>query len=255
MAAVVSSMFTVFIKGGFSAGLADIDPEGDPSPKGQIKLGTGAVVDLAEGEDVEFANPARPNAQFDPFFKAMCRQLGAALEIPEEQLLNSFQASYSASRAALLNAWRSVRTRRAWLVNQFCQPVYAQVIREAIARGLLQAPGFFDDPLARAAWLACEWTGPAMPEIDPVKAVEAASRRIKEGLSTREREAAELTSTDFDENHEQRVIEERKRRAAGLDVEDVAERVRTEPMAPEQPTGQPAKDAAEPARDTDLETA
>ena len=261
MAAVVSSMFTVFIKGGFNPGLADIDPDGDPSPKGQVKLGTGAVVDLADGEDVEFANPARPNAQFDPFFKAMCRQLGAALEIPEEQLLNSFQASYSASRAALLNAWRSVRTRRSWLVNQFCQPVYAQVIREAIARGLLQAPGFFDDPLARAAWLGCEWTGPAMPEIDPVKAVSAASMRIKEGLSTREREAAELTSTDFDENHEQRVIEERKRRAAGLDVEDVAERTRIEPITPEQPNGQPAKPATptrdgadDAARDSDLET-
>lgn len=260
MAAVVSSMFTVFVKGGFNPGLADIDPELDPSPKGQIKLGTGAIVDLAEGEDIEFANPARPNAQFDPFFLAMCRQLGSALEIPYEQLVNSFQASYSASRAALLNAWRAVRTRRNWFVDGWCQPIYAQVIREAVARGRLQAPGFWDDPLAQAAWLACEWTGPAMPEIDPVKAVTAAGLRIKEGLSTREREAAELTSTDFDENHEQRVLEERKRRAAGLDVEDVAERVRTEPITPETPAGAPAAPARGPAgepddtTDTDRET-
>ncbi|MBX3173281.1 MAG: phage portal protein [Gemmatimonadaceae bacterium] len=234
MAAVVSSMFTVFVKGGFAPGLGELDDE-DPSPKGQIKLGTGAIIDLGADEDVEFANPARPNAQFDPFFLAMCRQLGAALEIPYEQLVNAFQASYSASRAALLNAWRAVRTRRNWFVNQFCQPVYARVIREAVARGLLQAPGFFDDPLAQAAWLGCEWTGPSMPEIDPVKAVVAASMRVKEGFSTRERESAELTSTDYDENFEQRVAEEERRRAAGLDVEDVAERVRTEPVTPEAP--------------------
>lgn len=241
MAAVVSSMFTVFIKGGFNPGLADIDAESDPSPKSQMKLGTGAIVDLAEGESVEFANPARPNAQFDPFFLAMCRQLGSALEIPYEQLVNSFQASYSASRAALLNAWRSVRTRRGWFVNQFCQPVYAQVIREAIARGYLSAPGFFSDPLAQAAWLGCEWTGPAMPEIDPVKAVTAAKMRVAECFSTRERESSELTSTDFDENHEQRVIEERKRRAGGLDVEDTAERIQTEQALPAPTTPAPAK--------------
>lgn len=250
MAAVVSSMFTVFVKGGYAPGLGELD-EDDPSPKGQFKLGTGAIIDLGEGEDVEFANPARPNAQFDPFFLAMCRQLGSALEIPYEQLVNSFQASYSASRAALLNAWRAVRTRRNWFVNQFCQPVYARVIREAVGRGLLQAPDFFDDPLAQAAWLGCEWTGPSMPEIDPVKAVVAAGMRVKEGFSTRERESAELTSTDYDENFEQRVVEETRRRKAGLDVEDVAERPRIEPVAPEK-AGDPA-DAGNQDTDADEE--
>lgn len=251
MAAVVSSMFTVFIKGGFSPGLADIDAEHDPSPKGQIKLGSGAIVDLADNEDVEFANPARPNAQFDPFFLAMCRQLGSALEIPYEQLVNSFQASYSASRAALLNAWRAVRTRRGWFVNQFCQPVYARVIREAVARGLLQAPSFFEDPLAEAAWLGCEWTGPTMPEIDPEKAVRAAKLRVEEGFSTRDREASELNGSDWEENHAQRVVEETARRDAGLDVEGTAERVQTEPVLPKQ-TAQPEKGSD---IDSDLETA
>jgi lambda family phage portal protein len=243
MAAVVSSMFTVFIKGGFAPGLAELDAD-DPSPKGQIKLGTGAVVDLGAEESVEFANPMRPNSQFEPFFQAMCEQLGSALEIPREQLVNSFQASYSASRAALLNAWRAVRTRRSWFVNQFCQPIYARVIREAIARDLLSAPGFLDDPIAQAAWLGCEWTGPSMPEIDPVKAVVAAGMRVKEGFSTRERESAELTSSDYDENFEQRVVEETRRRAAGLDVEDSAERGRVEPIEPEQP-GEPGGEGSD----------
>jgi lambda family phage portal protein len=235
MAAVVSSMFTVFIKGGFKPGLAELDAE-NPAPAGQVSLGTGAVVDLADGEDVTFADPKRPNAAFDPFFLAMCRQMGSALEIPYEQLVNSFQASYSASRAALLNAWRSVRTRRGWFVEQFDQPVYAQVIREAIAAGLLIAPGFFDDPLAQAAWLGCEWTGPTMPEIDPEKAARAAKLRVEEEFSTRDREAAELNGTDWAENHAQRVTEETARRRDGLDKESTAERVSVEPVLPETPT-------------------
>lgn len=232
MAAVVSSMFTVFIKGGFKPGLAELDAE-NPAPAGQVALGTGAVVDLAEGEDVTFAEPKRPNAQFDPFFLAMCRQLGAALEIPYEQLVNAFQASYSASRAALLNAWRAVRTRRGWFVDQFCQPTYARILREAIALGRLDAPGFFDDPLAQAAWLGCDWSGPSMPEIDPVKAVTAAKMRVEEGFSTRDRESAELTGTDYEENHAQRVAEEEGRRRDGLDKESTAERVSVEPVLPE----------------------
>jgi capsid protein len=144
----------------------------------------------------------------------------------------------------LLNAWRAVRTRRSWFVNQFCQPIYARVIREAIARDLLSAPGFLDDPIAQAAWLGCEWTGPSMPEIDPVKAVVAAGMRVKEGFSTRERESAELTSSDYDENFEQRVVEETRRRAAGLDVEDSAERGRVEPIEPEQP-GEPGGEGSD----------
>ena len=231
MAAVVASMFTVFVKGGYKPGLGELDDE-LPSDAGQIKLGTGAIVDLAEGEDIVMADPKRPNAQFDPFFLAMVRQLGSALEIPYEQLLNSFQSSYSASRAALLNAWRSVRTRRGWFVDQFAQPVYERVMREAISRGLLSAPRFFVDPIAQAAWLTCEWTGPTMPEIDPVKAVTAAKMRVEEEFSTRDREASELNGTDWAENHTQRATEERMRRADGLDVESTAERVQVESLAP-----------------------
>lgn len=238
MAAVVSSMFTVFIKGGYKPGIAELDTE-NPAPAGQVSLGTGAVVELAPDESIEMANPMRPNANFDPFFLAMCRQLGSALEIPYEQLVNAFQSSYSASRAALLNAWRSVRTRRSWFVDQFCQPTYAQVIREAIARGLLNAPGFWDDPLARAAWLTCEWTGPTMPEIDPEKAARAAKLRVEEGFSTRDRESAELNGTDWAENHAQRVIEETARRRDGLDKEATAERVSVEPVLPVAPVEAP----------------
>ncbi|MHB1297286.1 MAG: phage portal protein [Gemmatimonadaceae bacterium] len=238
MAAVVSSMFTVFVKGGYKPGLAELD-EDSPSDSGQLKLGTGAIVDLAEGEDIVMADPKRPNAAFDPFFLAMCRQLGSALEIPYEQLVNSFQSSYSASRAALLNAWRSVRTRRGWFVDQFTQPVYERVMREAISRGLLQAPGFFTDPLAQSAWLNCEWTGPTMPEIDPVKAATAAKLRIEEELSTRDREASEINGSDWADNHAQRATEERMRRRDGLDVESTAERVSVEPKLPEQATTTP----------------
>jgi hypothetical protein len=39
-----------------------------------------------------------------------------------------------------------------WLARNFCQPVYEWFLYECVARGLIDAPGFLDDPVKRAAW-------------------------------------------------------------------------------------------------------
>jgi capsid protein len=108
------------------------------------------------------------------------RQIGAALDIPFEVLLKHFTASYSASRGAMLEMWRSVISRRTWLVRRFCQPVREWVIEEAVLRGYLNAPGFFTDPLARAAYCRTEWTGPTMGQLNPLDEVNAAEKRISD---------------------------------------------------------------------------
>ena len=69
------------------------------------------------------------------------RQIGMALNVPHEVLTKHFQASYSAARAALLDAWRTFRIRRDWLARRFCQPVYEEWLADAVASGLISAPG------------------------------------------------------------------------------------------------------------------
>lgn len=221
MAAVVSGMFTVFIK----TEVPDNPPLGESIPLEQqvdaeddtsYEMGNGAIIGLAPGESAEVANPGRPNAQFDGFVTSILRQVGAALEIPYELLVKHFTASYSASRAALLEAWKMFRMRRAWLATKFCQPVYEEWFAEAVAKGRIHAPGFFDDPLIRKAYTKAEWHGPSQGQIDPLKEAKAAQLRVQEGFSTRERETAELTGGDFEMNHRQRVREEQMRREGGL---------------------------------------
>lgn len=220
-AAEVSSLFTAFIKSAVEAevggGLAAIDDtDTDPPPKYEYKLGSGAVLDLAPGEDVEFANPSRPNDKFDPFFQAVLRQVGPAIGLPFELLILHFTASYSASRAAMLEAWRRFMTRRSWLVRLFCQPCYEWAITEHVLRGLLSAPGFLQDPLVRRAWLGTEWVGIAQGQIDPLKEVKAAEGRVNLGISTLAEETAQMTGGDWERKHRQRVKEERLRRRDGL---------------------------------------
>lgn len=225
MAAVISGMFTVFIK---TNGPTNENPLGPMIPESQqiaksdpnsYEMGAGAVNVLEPNEEVQIANPGRPNANFDPFVSALCRYIGAALEIPAELLLKNFQSSYSASRAALLEAWKMFRMRRQWTAKEFCQPIYEEWLAEAVALGRVHAPGFFGDPKIRKAWCQAEWNGPAPGQLDPVKEVEAAERRIALGLSTREREAIETNGSDFWTNIQQLEIENASMKAAGLSTD------------------------------------
>ena len=205
-AAVVSSFFTVFIKSEKGEGDVDLDiPEdGYSQPKdSNVKLEAGAIIDLARDESIETANPSRPNAQFDPFVVSILRQIGVALELPFEVLIKHFTSSYSAARAAVMEAWRHFKNRRRWIADEFCKPSYEVWMYEAIALGLIDAPGFFEDSFIRAAYLGSEWVGPGQGHIDPVRESTAAEKRLKNKITTLAQETAEYNGNDYDKNLDQ----------------------------------------------------
>lgn len=235
MAAVINALFTVFIK---SDGEGDGDTENSmlaPHPQqlgegdtvestaaaGDLKMGSGSIVGLAPGDSVEMANPGRPNPNYDPFVQAVLRQVGVSLELPFEVLIKHFTASYSAARAALLEAWRYFMVCRLFTASSFCQPIYEWVITEAVARGQLVAPGFFTDPLARRAWLGRadqQWVGDAMGQLNPKDEAEASVTLINAKLSNREIEAAKIHGQDWESVMEQAAQEEATAERLGLDL-------------------------------------
>lgn len=206
MGTVVSALFTVFIKSEF--GTTGLGPmQGDATVEASvgsgdkdIKLGNGALIGLRPGESIETADPKRPNSAFDMFIKAILEQVGVSLEIPFEILIGHFSSSYSASRAALLEAWRFFRGRRRWLGTSFCQIVYENFLYEAVSLGRIAAPGFFSDPLLRDAYCGAIWIGDPPSQIDPVKEIDAAEKRLSLCLSTRDEETVSLTGGDFEAN-------------------------------------------------------
>ena len=222
-AAVVQSFFTAFIK--TEAGSADMpfnevgQGEGGTGEQAsrnenEYELGPGTMNMLNPGEDVTFGSPTHPNTGFDAFMRSLCEQVGAALEMPADLLLMAFNASYSASRAALLEAWKGFRMRREWLTDDFCRPVYELWLTEAVARGRISAPGFLTDPLIRQAYLGSEWIGPSQGQLDPTKEVAAAVTAIENGLSTREAEAVKLNGSQFTANVDRLAIENEQLRMA-----------------------------------------
>lgn len=216
-ASVISSLFTVFVKTeNPTAGGLPSAPEGtasteQPTNTGDVFLNPGAIVDLLPGESIETADPSRPNGAYDPFFRSIVQQIGMALEIPYEVLMHLYNSSYSASRAALLDAWRFFRGRRKWLGDNFLSMVYEWVVLDALTEGIIDLPGFLVDPMARAAWLSCRWVGDAPGAINEQDAAKAAVIRLDAGLSDRATETAEMTGRDWNsEVQPQREAEKRR---------------------------------------------
>lgn len=215
-AALIESFFTAFITTEADATEMPFNEAGRPeitTDPDEYELGPGTVNVMKPGESVTFGSPSRPSSGFDAFMRSLCDQVGAALEIPSDLLLKAFNSSYSASRAALLEAWKAFRMRREWFVDDFCRPVYEIWLAEAVARGRISAPGFFTDPLIREAWLGCEWIGPSQGQLDPVKEITAEILACGEGFSTREQSTIRLNGGHWDANIEQ-IARENQRLAA-----------------------------------------
>lgn len=214
VAAVVSGMFAVFIQksdnSADGSSFGEVVPESEQvsTSDNDIEIGNGSIIDLEEGETANAVSPGRPNANFDGFVIAISRQIGAALEIPYELLIKNFTASYSASRGALLEAWKAINMYRNWLAKDFCQPIYEEWLAEAVAKGRIIAPGFFSDVAIRKAYSGAEWNGPSQGLLNPVQEVQAAELRVNNGFSTRAREAREINGSDFYKNARQRRREE-----------------------------------------------
>lgn len=248
MAAVVSACFAIGMEsedGDLSEALARLTSSSGKATADRAEINleeAGLVYDLLPGEKIQSFAPGRPNPQFAPFIDAIAREVGAGTDLPQELLVKQFQASYSASKAAMEMAWLFMRADRELHVTQFCAPVYEDVITEAVARGLLKAPGLLSDPLRRQAWLGAVWMGPARPTIDPVKDATADEKYLEMGVTSLTRIAAERFGVDY------RTVRHR-RQMDGTDDREAARRSVAVPAAPAAPP--PADD---PDSDNDKET-
>jgi lambda family phage portal protein len=230
MAALVQSFFSAWIKTNTdtaefplssAAKTAEGDdftasvPGGGDDTDSEYVMGPGTVTHLKPDEEITFGNPNVPTSGFKDFVHTISGLVGAALEIPKEILLQEFGQSYSASRAALLMAWSAFKMRRTWFVDDFCQPSYEVWLAEAIALGRIRAPGFFSDPLIRAAWCGATWIGPVQGILDPVKETKAAVTVLGKGWKTNEQVTIEMGGGNWEDNVEQLARENELLNAAG----------------------------------------
>jgi lambda family phage portal protein len=252
-AAVTSALMAVFLKMDPQAfdDLFDDDAKSkivDKSTGWSGEMEAGKVINLLPGEEPVSHNPNRPNAQFDAFTTSCMRQIGMAIGMPYEVLVMHFQSSYSAARGALLLAWRTFLGWRNWIASALCQPVYELWLSDEVAEGRISAPGFFADPVVRAAWCQAQWVGDGPGSIDPQKEVGAARDRVALGTSTLEAESLLHDGVDWETKHRQQIKEAAARQQAGFSVPGAA--AAPVPAALAAPDDEQDDDEADPPTET-----
>ncbi|MBX9814070.1 MAG: phage portal protein [Sphingomonas sp.] len=143
---------------------------------------------------------------------------------------NYSEANYSSERANKLDQWLGVTRQRVHFTAAPPTLIYAAVIEEAIALGLIEFdPSWppFDEN--RAAYCACAWTGPGMGWIDPLKEALAYKELLAMRVTSRQRIAAER-GDDILEILDELAMEEAEAEARGIELEPA--------MPGQQPSGQ-----------------
>jgi lambda family phage portal protein len=179
---------------------------------------SGRVISTLPGETITSPTPGRPNPAFEQFFLAVNNEIAMGLGLPRDVLLKAFNASYSASRAALMDAWRTYKVRRFRKASRFCQPIYEEIISDGVAMGHLSAPGFLSDAMIRAAWLGSFWSGDGPGALDPTKEAMAAKLRIDMGQTTLPEEILAYDGGDWETKHRTSANVKGQRIKAGLDA-------------------------------------
>lgn len=215
---VVNSMIAAFIETPLKAEeISDLFGTTDKFMESRnswdVKLEGAGIIPLHPGDKLNAFTPTRPNSAYEAFVNAVLRYISTGLNMPYELLMKDFsQTNYSSARAALLEAWRYFNARRDWLAAYWASPAYELWLEEAVARGEVEAPGYYEN---QAAYSACKWIGAGRGWVDPMKEAQASGERIRNNVSTLEREAAEQ-GLDWEEVLEQRAREEERAKELGL---------------------------------------
>ena len=213
MAAVISACFTAVLENNVPDEAEDLygnvpedervektDSYGNVIPGGEqpaLEMKPGAVWSLAHGQKISSLNPQRPNVNYQPFVESIFAEAAAACGVSFEVVLRKFNSSYNAVRAALLESQKTFNKMCMNFVADFCKPIYEKWLANAVILGIVDAPGFFENPIKRKLWSQCLWIGDAPFLLDPKKETEAIKMQIDEQLISRDMACAKVNGGDY----------------------------------------------------------
>lgn len=164
-----------------------------------LEMQPGAVWSLAKGQQIKQLNPQRPNANYKPFVDDVNIESAAACGYSSAVVLNDFSgANYNAVRAALLGTELTDDVLCKNFVSDFCQPVYVKWLTNAVLLGIVDAPGFFDDPIAHSLWCGCRWIANSRFLLDPMKETQALKMQMDEQLISRDTACSMINGGEYD---------------------------------------------------------
>ena len=178
----------------------------NPPTSGVIHKPGLLIQNLGPGEDIKEIDTKRPSANRGTFVKSVKSGLSASIGVPDECVEMSFNQNYSASRATIILFWNGVEIHRVNIGADTLNPLLEAWMGGEIESNRIKASGW-KTAVIRRAWLNCSWVGINKPSIDPLKEAKAATERIGQCLTTRERESKAYNGSEFTENIERLKVE------------------------------------------------
>jgi len=147
----------------------------------------------------------RNELYFKDFYDTNIKLVCSAMDIPFEVAMMMYNSNYSASRAAMKDWEHSLIVQREDFADQFHQNIYNLWLEVEILKGKIQAKGYTkammdNNIMALEAYRSARWLGDNVPQIDPLKEVQA--ERLKLGdastpLTTYDQATESLGTGDF----------------------------------------------------------
>ena len=252
--AIVNAMFAAVIESELdpesTAGLlgGEIEPskmaqwmemKNDYHQTANIKMGNVRVPHLLPTESLNLQTSGNVDNGFAELEASILRWVAAGLNVPFEALAQDYsKVSYSSARASMLQGWRYFMGARKIIAARYANCIYSLWLEEAFASGQITMPRsatrtFYE---AKASWCNAEWIGSGRMAIDGLKEVKEAVLRIEAGLSTYEKELAQM-GEDYQEIFDQQVRETAERKEKGLPLPSW---VAAQALAPDEMTEAPA---------------
>ena len=155
---------------------------------------------MAPGDKIGIAEATHARNNTDSFRFAFERKFASLLGLSYSRFSNDYsKTSFASIRAEFIDSWRMTFADR----YQFCSSVAGLValahLEECIVRGKIVlpagAPPFYEN---MTEYAQCEFRGPGMGWVDPVKDVTGASLRVSTAFSSPQAEAAAAGSDYYD---------------------------------------------------------
>ena len=144
----------------------------------------GTSVRLKPGEKIEYPPSNRPNSYYGTFIEIQSKLVGAATRIPYEVLLQSFESSYSASRAALGQFKQTCEAYKTRFVESVMKPIFTTFCVGALAD--MGVPENEIQDAARTLGMISVWNNRERPiHIDETKELNFWLDAYKSGLITK----------------------------------------------------------------------
>lgn len=161
------------------------------------KIQPGMVVNKGKDGSFELLSPNQPNMNPEAFVQHLQRGTASAMPGTKASTVTGDyrNSSFSSERSADNDCWPEIQIVQEWFASHYCQPIWETVLRTAIMEGYFDgivSPEEFQESPGR--YSAANWQGPIALSINPKDDAEAASARIRGGLSSLQMECAKVNA-------------------------------------------------------------